>query len=157
LLLNYLLTTALSLTGCLCHERTASNAVLGIYEDPKLVQVKRVWNLLRPYEIPLFQELRDLLERLKVQYPNAGPTDKVLPTASLLTVLTSACKALNIAHLSRHDLRHVFATRCIEKGVDIPTVAAWLGHKDNGRTVMLVYGHLRQEPSQAQAADMKFL
>jgi len=26
----------------------------------------------------------------------------------------------------RRDLRHLFATRCIESGVDIPTVSRWL-------------------------------
>jgi len=29
-------------------------------------------------------------------------------------------------------LRHLFATRCIENGVDIPTVSRWLGHQDGG-------------------------
>jgi integrase len=59
--------------------------------------------------------------------------------------------------LSHHDLRHLFATRCIEAGKDIPTVASWLGHKDGGRTAMMVYGHLRQTHSQTEAATMDFL
>jgi len=33
-------------------------------------------------------------------------------------------------------LRHLFATRCIESGVDIPTVSRWLGHKDGGALAM---------------------
>jgi integrase len=37
-------------------------------------------------------------------------------------------------------LRHLFATRCIETGVDIPTVSRWLGHKDGGGLAMKVYG-----------------
>jgi integrase len=110
-----------------------------------------------PYEIPLFRQLRELLERIKKECSNAKPDDKVLPTRSLQTVLGNACKHLNLAHLSHHDLRHLFATRCIEAGVDIPTVARWLGHKDGGRTAMMIYGHLRETHSQAQAKTVDFL
>ena len=110
-----------------------------------------------PYEIPLFPQLQEMLEKIKAQYPNAKPKDQVLPTRSLQTILNSACATLNLAHLSHHDLRHLFATRCIEAGVDIPTVAAWLGHKDGGRTAMMIYGHLRQDHSQAQARTVDFL
>jgi integrase len=110
-----------------------------------------------PYEMPLFPQLRELLERIKRESPNAKPDDRVLPTRSLQTVLGHACKHLKLAHLSHHDLRHLFATRCIEAGVDIPTVAHWLGHKDGGRTAMMIYGHLRQTHSQAQAKKVDFL
>ena len=55
-----------------------------------------------------------------------------------------------------HDLRHLFATRCIESGVDIPTVSKWLGHKDGGALAMRTYGHLRNEHSQKMAKKVKF-
>jgi integrase len=42
--------------------------------------------------------------------------------------------------ITHHELRHLFATRCIESGVDIPTVSRWLGHKDGGALAMKVYG-----------------
>jgi hypothetical protein len=32
---------------------------------------------------------------------------------------------VGLSKLTHHDLRHLFATRCIESGVDIPTVARW--------------------------------
>jgi integrase len=96
------------------------------------------------------------MEKLK-SITDGKPSDKVLPTKSLQTVLTAACKDLGLAHLSHHDLRHLFATRCIESGKDVIPVASWLGHKDNGRTVMMVYGHLRREHSQREAATMEFL
>jgi integrase len=60
------------------------------------------------------------------------------------------------AHMRIHDLRHLFATRCIESGVDIPTVSRWLGHSDGGVLAMRTYGHLRDEHSQAQAARVVF-
>jgi integrase len=70
--------------------------------------------------------------------------------------LARACKELGIPNLTHHDLRHLFATRCIESGVDIPTVSRWLGHKDGGALAMKTYGHLRNEHSQAMAQKVKF-
>jgi integrase len=70
--------------------------------------------------------------------------------------LARACKEIGIAKLTHHDLRHLFATRCIESGVDIPTVSRWLGHKDGGALAMKTYGHLRNEHSQAMAQKVKF-
>jgi len=70
--------------------------------------------------------------------------------------LESACKKVGAKRLTHHDLRHLFATRCIEAGVDIPTVSRWLGHKDGGALAMKTYGHLRDEHSQAIAAKVTF-
>src|SRR5258707_7753082 len=60
------------------------------------------------------------------------------------------------AHITHHDLRHLFATRCIESGVDIPTVSRWLGHKDGGALAMKTYGHLRDEHSVSTAKKVTF-
>lgn len=34
-----------------------------------------------------------------------------------------------------HDLRHVFALRCLQANTDISTVSRWLGHSDINLTV----------------------
>ena len=54
------------------------------------------------------------------------------------------------------DLRHLFATRCIESRVDIPTVSRWLGHSDGGALAMRVYGHLRNSHSIEMAQQVSF-
>ena len=61
-----------------------------------------------------------------------------------------------MTRITHHDLRHLFATRCIESGVDIPTVSRWLGHKDGGALAMKVYGHLRDAHSSAMAQKVTF-
>ena len=71
--------------------------------------------------------------------------------------LAGASKRLKIPKLTHHSLRHFFATICIESGVDIPTVSRWLGHSDGGALAMRVYGHLRDEHSQAAAAKVRVL
>jgi integrase len=50
----------------------------------------------------------------------------------------------------------LFATRCIEAGVDIPTVSRWLGHSDGGALAMKIYGHLREKHSAEMAAKVTF-
>ena len=70
--------------------------------------------------------------------------------------IDSACKKLEIARFTHHDLRHLFATLCIESGVDIPTVSRWLGHKDGGALAMKVYGHLRDQHSVNMAQKVTF-
>jgi integrase len=109
-----------------------------------------------PYTIPLFPDLKECLEGLKT-VTGGKPGTKILPTKSLQTVLTSSCVAIGTPHLSHHDLRHIFATQAIEAGKDILLVAGWLGHKDNGRTVLLIYGHLRKGHSHAEAKTMRFV
>jgi len=71
--------------------------------------------------------------------------------------IATACKKLGIPRFTHHDLRHLFATRCIESGVDIPTVSRWLGHKDGGALAMKVYGHLRDQHSTNMAQKVTFL
>lgn len=82
-------------------------------------------------------------------------TDDAAPICKTLVCikpLRRACAIMNIApSLTHHDFRHFFATMCIEAGVDIPTVARWLGHKDGGILAIKVYGHFRNEHSQAMA------
>jgi integrase len=62
-----------------------------------------------------------------------------------------AAKTAGMYRITHHDLRHLFATRCIESGVDIPTVSRWLGHQDGRALAMKVYGHLRNQHSQEMA------
>src|SRR5262249_51219650 len=91
---------------------------------------------------PMVQDMKQLLQRLRSQRPDAQPSDPVMLVRECQGSLNRACKKLGIPHISHHDLRHLFATRCIESGVDIPTVSRWLGHKDGGALAMKVYGHL---------------
>jgi hypothetical protein len=64
--------------------------------------------------------------------------------AACQKALDRACNKVGTGRITHHDLRHLFATRCIESGVDVPTVSRWLGHKDGGTLAMKTYGHLRR-------------
>lgn len=118
-------------------------------------------------DIPLSKSLRELLLRIKQRRHDAlakapDVMTAIDPTASVLAVseaqksLTRACAKVGIDRLTHHDLRDVFTTTCIEAGVDVPTVAAWLGHKDGGALLMRVYAHHRRAHSVAQMQKVIF-
>jgi integrase len=106
--------------------------------------------------VPIFADMEVLLRALESALPERKSKDRVLALRECQGALTRACAKLGIHRITHHDLRHLFATRCIESGVDIPTVSRWLGHKDGGALAMKVYGHLRNQHSQEMAAKVKF-
>jgi excisionase family DNA binding protein len=65
------------------------------------------------------------------------------PLNGIRNAFVRACKQAGISGLRFHDLRHTFASRLIEKGVDIVTVKELLGHS----TILLTqrYTHSRNE------------
>ena len=104
--------------------------------------------------VPFIPPMLELLKRLKPANPPAEET--VCAVGECEKSLTRACRLLAIHRITHHDLRHLFATRCIEAGVDIPTVSRWLGHSDGGALAMKTYGHLRREHSAAMAQRVTF-
>lgn len=112
------------------------------------------WEIRR---VPMIPEMKKLLERLKAECGEQEfLNNPVLKVRKFNRSLKNACKKLGLHHLTHHDLRHLFATRCIESGVDIPTVAKWLGHKDGGVLAMQTYGHLRDKHSENMAQKVVF-
>lgn len=105
--------------------------------------------------VPMLPDMEVLLTRLKDE-PGTVAAGRILQVRECKQALARACKEIGIPKLTHHDLRHLFATRCIESGVDIPTVSRWLGHKDGGALAMKTYGHLRNEHSQAMAQKVRF-
>ena len=106
--------------------------------------------------VPMIPDMLRLLQRLHGQSDEERPESPVMKVRECQGALNRACKNLGIARFTHHDLRHLFATRCIESGVDIPTVSRWLGHKDGGALAMRVYGHLRDQHSVEMAQKVSF-
>ena len=61
---------------------------------------------------------------------------------------------LKLEGITAYSYRHSFATDALEAGVDLPTVAALLGHSDTAM-VARVYGHLDQKTGHLQDALRK--
>jgi integrase len=101
--------------------------------------------------VPITPAMRDLLDRMEL--PKRG---KVFGISNPRKAIESACKALKLDHYTPKTFRHLFATTCIESGIDFATVARWLGHRDGGALLAKVYSHLRDQHSQEQAGKVKF-
>lgn len=107
-------------------------------------------------EVPMIPDMQKLLGRIQAERMNESPTAVVMIVSECQKAMDRAAKKVSMARITHHDLRHLFATRCIESGVDIPTVSRWLGHKDGGALAMRVYGHLRDAHSADMAQRVRF-
>ncbi len=94
--------------------------------------------------------MKKLLGRLRAEWPDLTPQTQVMRVRECQKPMNRAAKIVGMARITHHDLHHLFATRCIESGVDIPTVSHWPGQKYGGTLAMSVYGHLRD----AHSAEM---
>jgi len=119
----------------------------------------------RGRSLPMNVALRGLLDRIQARRkeealwmdkPEPVSTDPLLKVRECQKSLNRACRALQLPQLTHHDFRHLFATRCLECGVDPKTVADWLGHADGGVLVLKTYGHVRPEHAAAAAAKVSF-
>lgn len=106
--------------------------------------------------VPMIAEARDLFARMRGERGHEPAKAKVFRVRESQKAIDSACRKLGIERVTHHDLRHLFATTCIEAGIDIPTVSRWLGHKDGGALAMKTYSHLRNEHSTEQAKKVRF-
>jgi integrase len=107
-------------------------------------------------EVPMIPDMRRLLEQMRTERPHEPLTAKVTRVSECQKAMNRAAKNAGMIRITHHDLRHLFATRCIETGVDIPTVSRWLGHKDGGALALKVYGHLRDQHSVDMAGKVTF-
>ena len=107
-------------------------------------------------KVPMIPDARKLLEKMRSERPDENLSASVLQVYEAQKSMDHAAKKIGMMRITHHDLRHLFATICIESGVDIQTVSRWLGHKDGGVLAMKTYGHLRDEHSKLQANKVNF-
>jgi integrase len=102
--------------------------------------------------VPINKALREVIEREGFEQRTGRLFNINTPTRAL----KNACDRLGMDSVTPYTLRHFFATSCMEAGVDVATVADWMGHKDGGVLLLKTYTHVRRAHSLREAARLDF-
>ena len=87
--------------------------------------------------IPLFPELELLLSTIAKKDKYVFPYNENIIKCNFRRLQTAYKLPYRI-----HDLRHTFATRCLENGINYKTVQKWLGHAQ-ASTTLNIYSHVQ--------------
>lgn len=124
-----------------CHDGWGENGYQKIIEMPKTSNSMRL--------IPIPKQLIGVLKKAKREvggiYVVGG--DNLISVRSYQRTFELLQKKLHIPHKGFHALRHTFATRALECGMDVKTLSEILGHKNPtvtlNRYVHSLMGHKR--------------
>ena len=118
-------------------------------------------------EIPLTNDAVCILEEAKcrirpiniisMQYHDivfASKTGKPIDNSTYNASLRKICDKAGIPHISMHTLRHTFATRCIEAGMQPKTLQEILGHSKINVT-MDVYVHVMEDRKNKEMSNVE--
>lgn len=134
------------LTGCRCSE--ALNLKWSDIDfNKKIIRVHGTKTLLSDRVLPLFPELKDLLLKIK------KTDNKVFHHTP--DYVSRTFKKYCPNH-KLHDLRHTFATKCLECGINIKVVQRWLGHSRLDTTAS-IYTHVTEDYAFSESEKFKLL
>ena len=106
-----------------------------VYEDPKTVNSSRIIPLPRQI-MPILREKRKASDSEFVVSERGSPVS----VRSFQRSFELLLKKNRISHRGFHSLRHTFATRALECGMDVKTLSEILGHK-NPSVTLSRYAH----------------
>ena len=122
--------------GMLTVSHTCHDTSEGLmYEDPKTVNSRRIIPLPRQI-MPILREKRKTSDSEFVVSERGSPVS----VRSFQRSFELLLKKNRIAHRGFHSLRHTFATRALECGMDVKTLSEILGHK-NPSVTLSRYAH----------------
>lgn len=145
----------LAFTGCRLEE---ANGVRWEDISDTMIKIRGTKTSASDRTVPMVPQMVRLVEEMRARRLSKGMPvfGQVLRVRSCLQAMQRACFRLELPKLWHHALRHYFITVCIESGVDIPTIAGWVGHTDGGALLMKTYSHVRNEHSMRQAQRVTF-
>ena len=100
-------------------------------------------------KVPIAVQLSGLIREMKATAASSYVIgDETLSVRSYQRSFELLLKKLDIQHRGFHSLRHTFATRALECGVDVRTLSELLGHK-NPSVTLARYAHSMTEHKKA--------
>lgn len=83
-----------------------------------------------PLPKTLLSKLKDIKKKSKNEHIISTRENKVVDTRSYQKTFERILRKLNIPYKNFHSLRHTFATRAVELGIDVKSLAEIMGHKN---------------------------
>lgn len=109
-----------------CRDTWENGKYKKAFDTPKTVNSRRV--------IPLPKQLIPTLKAIKKRNNSemvvSGKNDEQISIRSYQRTFELLLKKINVEHKGFHVLRHTFATRAIECGMDVKTLSEIMGHKN---------------------------
>lgn len=108
-----------------CHDGNHGINHIRIIDSPKTIHSRRVI----PFPKQILSLLKGVNKRSECEHIIADGNKSVF-VRSYQRTFEFLLKKLNIPHKGFHSLRHTFATRVMECGLDVKTLSELLGHKN---------------------------
>jgi len=118
-----------------CHDGKKDGHYHRLYDVPKTETSKRIV----PIPKQLLPRFREVKKGSRSQWV-VGNGEKIISVRSYQYSFSLLLKRLGIPHRGFHVLRHTFATRAMECGMDVKTLSEILGHK-NPTVTLNRYAH----------------
>lgn len=119
-----------------CRDTWKNGKYLKICETPKTDNAYRVV----PIPKTLLPKMKELRRKSDCEYIISGKSEYGAEVRSYQKTFEGLLQRLNIPHKGFHALRHTFATRALEVGMDVKTLSEILGH-GNPAITLKRYAH----------------
>lgn len=114
-----------------CRDSWNKNGYVKLFDTPKTENSRRKI----PIPVQLLPYLRDLKKHSANNFVVCGSGGKEISVRSYQRTFELILNGLKIPHRGFHALRHTFATRAIESGMDVKSLSKILGHKNSTVTL----------------------
>jgi integrase len=124
-----------------CRDSWENGVFTKVIDTPKTEASRRKI----PLPAPLIPYLKEMKAKSKSPFVISGAHAE-LPIRSYQRTFENILQKLGLPHRGFHALRHTFATRALECGMDVKSLSAIMGHK-NAAVTLKRYAHALEEHS----------